>query len=181
MHQKHHEEIAILGIAVDVQGPERPRHYLRKAGVTFPVVLDQENVIGKLFNYKALPNGILVDESGIVRYMKLGYFDVRKPEYVKIVEAWAKGAVTDDLALLSRGESANGMKHPEALAFYDAGLVLYRKGDHQGALGLWRRVVPLEPDNYVVRKQIWAIEHPERFYDGAIDAAWQKEQITKGE
>ena len=29
-------------------------------------------------------------------------------------------------------------------------------------------------------KQLGAIEHPERFYDGAVDYGWQKEQIERG-
>ena len=34
----------------------------------------------------------------------------------------------------------------------------------------------LEPDNFVIRKQIWAVENSERFYQGPIDTDWQREQ-----
>ena len=30
----------------------------------------------------------------------------------------------------------------------------------------------------MIRKQIWAVEHPERFYP-AIDWDWQKEQLAR--
>ena len=50
----------------------------------------------------------------------------------------------------------------------------------QRPLFWWKKGRDLEPDNWVVRKQIWAVEHPERFYDGDVDSAWQKEQIQQG-
>jgi tetratricopeptide (TPR) repeat protein len=82
---------------------------------------------------------------------------------------------------MSQAEVAKGMKHPEALEFYDRGLALYRQGRVQEAVALWRRVIDIEPDNFIVRKQVWAVEHPEKFYDGAVDFAWQREQMAKGQ
>ena len=38
----------------------------------------------------------------------------------------------------------------------------------------------LNPNNYLIRKQIWAVEHPERFYKGDVDYSWQKEQMARG-
>ena len=87
----HGDEVALLGVAVDAQGPERPRHYVQKAGVTFPVVVDQENALARLFNYKVVPNGIFVDENGVIRYTKFGGFEIRKPEFARLAEAWAGG------------------------------------------------------------------------------------------
>ncbi len=45
---------------------------------------------------------------------------------------------------------------------------------------LLKRACPLEPDNFIIRKQLWAIEHPENFYDGDVDYAWQREQLEAG-
>ena len=36
-----------------------------------------------------------------------------------------------------------------------------------------------DAQNWLIRKQLWAIEHPEAFYDGYVDYAWQKQQIEK--
>ena len=44
----------------------------------------------------------------------------------------------------------------------------------------WRRGMQLEPDNYIIRKQIWAVQNPDRFYAGEVDYAWQKEQMAQG-
>ncbi len=32
-------------------------------------------------------------------------------------------------------------------------------------------------DNWIIRKQVWAIENSERFYAGDIDSSWQAIQI----
>ena len=47
-------------------------------------------------------------------------------------------------------------------------------------MALWRQAVALEPDNYVVRKQIWAVEHLDKFYQGDVDYDWQREQMDQG-
>jgi hypothetical protein len=58
------------------------------------------------------------------------------------------------------------------------GLELLRRGDRIGALASWYQALAADPENYVIRKQIWAVEHPERFYP-TIDWAWQKEQLAR--
>ena len=50
-----------------------------------------------------------------------------------------------------------------------------RRRSHAGGRGL-----ELNPDNYLIRKQIWAVENPERFYEGDVDYNWQREQTAKG-
>ena len=68
----------------------------------------------------------------------------------------------------------------EALAHYREGLALYQQGKTDEAVAAWRRGVAVQPDNYVIRKQIWAVENPDRFYEGQVDYAWQKEQLDAG-
>lgn len=54
-------------------------------------------------------------------------------------------------------------------------LALDRKTD---ALAQLREALALDRENYVIRKQIWMIEHPEKFFP-EIDWAWQREQLAK--
>lgn len=49
-------------------------------------------------------------------------------------------------------------------------------GDEKGALAALQKANALQPDDWLIRKQIWALEHPEKFYDGDIDYDWQREQ-----
>ena len=47
-------------------------------------------------------------------------------------------------------------------------------------MALWREGMALEPDNYIIRKQIWAVENPDKFYDADIDFDWQRRQMEQG-
>ncbi len=51
-------------------------------------------------------------------------------------------------------------------------------GEREKALAALKKAWALEPDNWVIRKQIWAVEHPEKFYP-AINTEWQREEIKK--
>ena len=71
-------------------------------------------------------------------------------------------------------------EHSEANAIFRDGLEHYRVGRVREALALWRQGLELDPDNYLIRKQVWAVENPERFYQGDVDYDWQRDQFTKG-
>ena len=79
-------------------------------------------------------------------------------------------------------ESTDGLgaEHSEANAIFREGLDMYRAGRTGEALARWRQGLQLDPGNYLIRKQIWAVENPERFYEGDVDYDWQQEQIAKG-
>ncbi len=89
--------------------------------------------------------------------------------------------------LLRLGKAAEALQHlktaadalpKSASAQFALGscmLALDRKAD---ALAQLRKALALDRENYVIRKQIWMIEHPERFFP-EIDWAWQREQLAK--
>ena len=49
-----------------------------------------------------------------------------------------------------------------------------------GASQVWREGIVLDPQNWNMRKQLWAIENPDKFYAGDVDYGWQKEQVEAG-
>jgi hypothetical protein len=159
-------------VAVEVQGGGAARPWLERAGATFPTIVDEANALGEAFGYKAVPNGIFFDERGVVRYLKFGGFSVGNAEDVAAVEGLlaAGGAPAPDQAgpatVLSRGTALQ------------RGLELLRRDDRAGAVTAWREALRGDPDNYLIRKQIWAVAHPERFYP-TIDWAWQKAQLAR--
>ncbi|WP_232336682.1 TlpA family protein disulfide reductase [Planococcus lenghuensis] len=61
-------------------------------GTTFPTVVDENNTLVNQFQFKAIPNGIFIDEEGTIRLLKEG-FKVDNPEYVKAVERLINGEV----------------------------------------------------------------------------------------
>lgn len=53
-------------------------------------------------------------------------------------------------------------------------------GRHEDAIASLERGFELDPDNWLIRKQRWALTHPDRFYAGEIDTAWQTQQRALG-
>ena len=36
----------------------------------------------------------------------------------------------------------------------------------------------LDPSNWIIHKQIWAVENPDKFYEGNVDYNWQRQQLA---
>jgi tetratricopeptide (TPR) repeat protein len=86
-------------------------------------------------------------------------------------------------------------RHPEALAqlveaaktqprnaevLFTWGMVLLHQQNKDAALAKLKEARDLDPKNWLIRKQIWAIENPEKFYSGhSPDYGWQKEELAR--
>ncbi len=164
-------------MAVDAQGADRARPYVERAGVTFTTVVDEENLLGRLYGFKAVPNGFLIDERGTVQYKELASFEVWNADTKAVVENWATGGSLDG----TNGQESTdlGPNHSQSNTFYQKGLDLYRAGKLDEAMAEWRKGVKLDPDNYIIRVQMMSVEHPERFYAGDVDNEWEEEQLSK--
>jgi tetratricopeptide (TPR) repeat protein len=169
--------VEILSVAMDAQGAEVARPFVEKAHTEFPTIVDRENLLGQLYRFKAIPNGYLINEEGVVEYRRLGGFDIRRSETREIVEEWISKAKS---SVESPAEDELGSDHDEANSLFRQGLELYENGNVDEAMILWRKGVGLEPDNYIIRKQIWAVENPDRFYQDKVDFDWQREQMEIG-
>ena len=172
--QQHYADIKargadLLSVAVDLQGPELPRIYHEEAAAEFVTVVDEENVLARQFGYRAIPNGFFIDESGQLRYRYVSGFDVREP-----------GTVDEVLAFAATGAvPANGNTGiVSEFDYFERGLALYKAGDFDAAKQVWLKGGKAEPDHWNLRKQLWAIENPDKFYDGPVDYGWQKEQVA---
>ena len=166
-------DFELLAVAVDIQGAASVKPYAKE--VSFPTLLDSDNALGRVFGFKAIPNGIFVDETGIVQYTKFGAFDIRKPAYRRRVEQFLVQSDLEELADSAEGRAY--LADTEVSALFESGMSAYRAGDIESALIEWRKCIALQPDNWIIRKQVWAIENPERFYAGDIDSSWQAIQI----
>lgn len=63
-------------------------------------------------------------------------------------------------------------------AHYAIGSVLLSDGRKEEAIAAWRHGLEADPMNFTLRKQIWMVQFPERFYP-VIDMRFQVEQIRK--
>ena len=82
--QSQAEPFTLLSVAVDTD-PSRVRPFAE--GLPFPTAVDSSNLLGRLFDFDVVPNGLLVDEDGVLRFRHVGGFDVRRPEIEQQVEA----------------------------------------------------------------------------------------------
>lgn len=167
---------------MDGQGAERARPYLEAAGATYPAVIDADGVTGRLYGFKTVASGFLIDERGDLVFSMINGFSIHRPEIADLVSRWiAESEVppfeeTDDIYLgIPRGATDR-----RAMDIYRQGVAKYRQGDKPGASTLMREAMRLDPDSIIVHRHAWAIENPERFYDGDIDQDWKQEQLRQG-
>ena len=83
-------------------------------------------------------------------------------------------------AAITECEAAARLRPVDATIPFTQGLVLLRQARTNDALAQFTRARDLDPGNWRIRKQIWALEHPDKFYGSeGIDWSWQKEQIAR--
>lgn len=147
---------------------------------TFPTVVDKENRLGAHFGFTVVPNGIFVDEQGIIRLIKQG-FQVSKPEHTEAVEVLLRGEVEQVVLDDTYYEPPNPITAiQKELAATKLRLALsYQEQDKlEEALKELDEALLLDTDNFLIRKQRWYIRYPEKF-SPTIDIEWQKGQLQK--
>ncbi len=62
----------LLGVNID-DDSRRAMQMVKELGVTFPVLFDEKKEVSKLYSVEAMPVTLLLDRSGTVRHVHLGY------------------------------------------------------------------------------------------------------------
>ena len=70
----------LLGVNVEEDSRLADR-FLKDTPVTFPILLDPENGVSKLYNVSAMPSTVLVDRGGNLRFVHHGYQEGYENEY----------------------------------------------------------------------------------------------------
>ena len=180
-------------------------------------------MLGRLFDFDVVPNGVVVDASGQIAFVHIGGFDVRRddvrarveglleelaarqpygstpdlPQQDVAVEAllaevavtpndanvWAALAETyarvgDTKASAAAYKRATVLAPDFGAAHFGHGTSLMQLGRGGDAVEAWKQALALDPANFVIRKQIWAHRHPEKFWP-EIDSAWQQEEMAR--
>ncbi|MFZ5826982.1 MAG: thioredoxin family protein [Bacillota bacterium] len=186
-----HPDLAFLSVAADIGGVDAARPFHEQAGATFPTVADADNLLGRLFDYKIIPNGLFVDETGVVQGIWIG-FSVDRPECVQMVDRFLAGEMEPFVNTPQGPVGAPGVAPGETPAapprssveqeLYETrvrlGAALRAAGRQEEALAEWQKALRMDPENFVLRKQIWMLRYPERFHP-TIDFPWQKEQLAR--
>ena len=81
---------------------------------------------------------------------------------------------------ISQLKAATALQPREASIPFLWGLVLLHQDQKDAALTKLKAARDLDAENWRIHKQIWAIEHPDKFYTGdSPDFGWQKEELTR--
>jgi hypothetical protein len=164
----------LLSIAVDHADTEAVGQYA--AGCDFATVIDAQGEMARLFGLKVVPNGMMVDEAGVVRWAKFGGFSVDNHADVDAAVRFVAG---EDPGPSPEGGDAyqlTALERELVATKVRLGRMLLEAGQREAAVAEWRGALRLDPGNFTVRKQVWSAEHPEKFYP-TIDFAWQKVQL----
>ena len=120
----------------------------------------------------------MIDEVG--RLVKAPFnVNVEDKKTLVMLEKWLSDPDANAVLLrdLKRSEGPVNQAITEATARFQLGLVLLEGGKKHEAMAEWRKALALDPQNWIIHKQIWAVEHPDKFYNGAVDYDWQKGQL----
>jgi peroxiredoxin len=79
----------LLGINID-EDPRQAATVATKLGLRFPVLLDSEKRVSKLYDLSTMPSTVLIDRSGRVRYVHRGYRDGYEETYEKQIRELLK-------------------------------------------------------------------------------------------
>ncbi|MBI2933069.1 MAG: TlpA family protein disulfide reductase [Planctomycetes bacterium] len=165
--ERQRDRIQVVTIAFDVQGPDHPMRYLRAARFSFAALIDASCELSRLWGVTSIPFAVAADADAIIRLVT----DESPPSFLEQVPA----------ALAKKADKVppeRKITHPQPdfEILLQSCTNLLGRGRKEEALVALQQAMALDPANDLVRKQMWAVAHPERFYQGAIDLAWQKAQ-----
>lgn len=64
--------VVVLGVNVETEA-DGVNRYLRDIHVSFPLLLDQQNIASKAYNVEAMPTTVIIDKDGKVRALHRAY------------------------------------------------------------------------------------------------------------
>lgn len=86
LHNKY-EPLGFTVIGVNVEErTENARDFIKNTPVDFPILLDNENRVSKLYKVVAMPTTVVVDRDGNMRFLHHGYIPGDEFEYRKMVK-----------------------------------------------------------------------------------------------
>jgi cytochrome c biogenesis protein CcmG, thiol:disulfide interchange protein DsbE len=86
LSRERRSALEVLAVSVDTVGAAKVRAFVRELGLTFPILLDPDLRVSRLYRVRALPISFIVDRTGIIRHREIGYRDWTDRESRFIVE-----------------------------------------------------------------------------------------------
>ena len=164
---------------MDAQGGERARPFTKKAGLSIPALVDRKGQLWERYDFQVVPLQLYFDETGRLVYRSTG---APKGDVLeRLDEALKAPRVPAAERALAASEATPGTARNEAGKLFARGVKALEEGKTNSALVLWKKALAEDPDNWLIRKQIWTLESPDTFWGGSeIDYGWQKQRMAKG-
>ena len=159
----HKNPSEIVGVAIDVTGATLPMRIMREKRATFTCLVDAMQLLPRLAGFADLPATFGIDETGRLR-LTGGRPDA---PFLRDVEIFLNGRADPFQipGVATEGDPRRGHDTTLDRLLQQATNFMY-KNRPADAIEAMRRAVQAAPDNKIVRRQLEALEHPEKFYPG---------------
>lgn len=84
------EAFEILAVSIDAQGTPAVAPFVKEYKLNFPVLIDRENNIGRLYKTTGVPETFIIDKNGIIISKVIGYRNWSDPEVVQTLRDLAQ-------------------------------------------------------------------------------------------
>jgi peroxiredoxin len=81
--------VVLLGVNID-DDPNTALATAGKLGVSFPVLLDTDKKVSKLYDLSTMPSTVVIDRDGKLRYVHRGYREGTESEYEQTIRGLLK-------------------------------------------------------------------------------------------
>jgi len=79
--QYHGKGVTLLGVNVEPDSAAAVQ-WLKATPVTFPILFDTDSKVSKLYEVAGMPNTVIIDRKGLVRYIHRGYAAGAENDYL---------------------------------------------------------------------------------------------------
>ena len=160
-----------MTIAADAGGRDVVEPWIRAASPSHLTLLDPDLAVASLYNVRNVPSAFWIDESGhivrandpiyVLRRDRATGETSRNETYLDAVRDWvANGSsskfLADEAALEKRRPPAT-FGDMEAMASFELGVYLTRRGAPTNAERHFDRARQLAPNNWTFRRQAWSL------------------------
>jgi peroxiredoxin len=84
--QYHGKGVTLLGVNVEPDSAAAVQ-WLKATPVTFPILFDTDSKVSKLYEVAGMPNTVIIDRKGLVRYIHRGYAAGAENDYLNQIRA----------------------------------------------------------------------------------------------
>ena len=83
--------VTLVGVNVEPNSDDA-RKWLKSTPVSFPILFDRDSAVSKLYEVQGMPNTVILDRKGRVRYIHRGYKSGEENEYLDQIRALVREA-----------------------------------------------------------------------------------------